>query len=493
MRSTVIGIMAAAICAALHAQNTFQLIRSRSGPSGKVVGGSSLQIDDVRTRFVYPQDKSFVVHFEWNGPPGDHVLTGYWRNPEGNVAEISPDVHMQTTAREFGCYWQYTLRAGMPSGVWNLEIRIDGRPAGSHAFEIISPELPKPAEPPPAPAPPPSLDQIYQRVVPSLVWIHKLDPSGRRFDTSSGFIFAADRVATAFQAIDSATQLQIEFADGRVIVTDRISAFHRIEDWAIIHVPTNTVQPLAHGDPADLKIGERAVTFNVESERVRALGGIDIGGKSSTAPFGPRIAFAPGLISSTAGAPVLTPKGDVAAVIGGSRLPGSRLPSVGTRWLGHYLPGTQTEAVPITTLQNGKDGASPTTLKEMATAGSLTPAMTLVDELIYAGTTKSLPRNPNMPFGADVTEFSRKDAAVFVYSLWQRRGKPGKGVLTGTISDLMNRPIITIKPVKVDFLYDLPTRTSVSFSPVTLQVGVYRIDLKMDERVCWRGYIRIIE
>ncbi|MBZ5727782.1 MAG: hypothetical protein LAP87_22640 [Acidobacteriia bacterium] len=53
----------------------FRLIRSVSGPSGKV-DGPKFVFDEVRTRFVHPQDKAFIVYFEWEGPAGLHVLTG---------------------------------------------------------------------------------------------------------------------------------------------------------------------------------------------------------------------------------------------------------------------------------------------------------------------------------------------------------------------------------------------------------------------------------
>ena len=137
---------------------SFRFIKSQSGPSGKIVENRFI-FDKLRTRFVYPLDKSLTVHFEWEAPPGDH-----------------------------------TLPPGLPSGVWTLEIRIDGEPSGSHPFELVTPEPPKKELPPPSP---PSLDQIYASVQRSLVWIYKLDEAGRRTDTSLGFVMGPDQIATA--------------------------------------------------------------------------------------------------------------------------------------------------------------------------------------------------------------------------------------------------------------------------------------------------------
>ena len=75
-------------------------IRSLSGPSGKVVG-SKFVFDETRNRFVYPQDKTLTVYFEWEAPQGLHVLTGSWRRPDGRVASISSDVKIETQSTVF--------------------------------------------------------------------------------------------------------------------------------------------------------------------------------------------------------------------------------------------------------------------------------------------------------------------------------------------------------------------------------------------------------
>ena len=80
-------VIALTICGQAAAQ-TPRLIRSLSGPSGKVVG-SRLVFDETRNRFVFPQDKTFTISFEWEAPPGPHVLTGIWKQPDGRVSSIA--------------------------------------------------------------------------------------------------------------------------------------------------------------------------------------------------------------------------------------------------------------------------------------------------------------------------------------------------------------------------------------------------------------------
>lgn len=218
--SCVLLILLALTAAAQEAPAGFRLVRSQSGPSGKVVG-TKLALDDVRNRFVYPADKHLMVYFEWNGPVGEHALTAMWRSPDGKIASISPDIKLQTIARDFGAYWVYEIAPGMPSGVWTAEVRIDGQPAGSHPFELVIPEAA--AEPPRTPEPPrlPSLDDIYNATRKSVVWVYRLDSEGKRIDVGSGFVLGQDRVATAFQNVDAAAALQVEFENGPTVAQRR--------------------------------------------------------------------------------------------------------------------------------------------------------------------------------------------------------------------------------------------------------------------------------
>ena len=180
--------------------DTIRFVKAQSGPSGRIADNRFV-FDEVRNRFVYPQDKSLTVSFEWEAPPGNHTLSAFWKDPEGRVASISPDVKMEIKTSLLQAYWVYELVPAMRSGIWMVEIRIDGEPAGSHSFELISSEPSKTEAPPPS-TKAPTLDEIYASVGKSLVWIYKLDAAGGRADTSMGFVIAKGSVATAFQAID---------------------------------------------------------------------------------------------------------------------------------------------------------------------------------------------------------------------------------------------------------------------------------------------------
>src|SRR5215471_15283983 len=125
MKPAVLGaLFAVGVLPYLARAQDVKLVRSISGPSGKVAG-AKFQFDSVRSRFVYPQDKSLIVFFEWDAPTGTHVLTGLWKQSDGRIATMSPDVKMEIQTRQLNCYWTFELAEGMQNGVWTLEIRVD--------------------------------------------------------------------------------------------------------------------------------------------------------------------------------------------------------------------------------------------------------------------------------------------------------------------------------------------------------------------------------
>jgi S1-C subfamily serine protease len=314
------ALLVASFAAAASADE-FRLIRSLSGPSGKVAGAKFV-FDQVRNRFVYPQDKSFIVYFEWEGPAGGHVLTAFWKQPDGRTAAISPDVKIESATKQLNSYWTFILTDGMASGIWTVEIRIDGQPAGSQPFEIVAPEPVVPS-PQPAEIKPPSMDDIFRDASRSMVWVHKIDAAGRREDTALGFVTGKNRVATSFQAVDAATKLQLEFSDGRKVETDTLAACSRTGDWALIEADTLAIAALPPGDPKLVTVGERLIAFNVENG-ARAIGGVDISGRRSVPGFGERIQISSALASEAAGGPLLDLWGRAVGILGGSIVPGAR-------------------------------------------------------------------------------------------------------------------------------------------------------------------------
>jgi S1-C subfamily serine protease len=255
----------------------------------------------VRDRFVIPQDKSFIVFFEWTGSPGAHVLTGVWRAPNGQVDSISPDVKIESTTSDLSSYWTYILNPEMASGIWAFDVRIDGQPAGSHSFEIAGTIQKQTPNPTPA-SKPPTLEEIFRNTSPSLVRVRKLNAASKRVDACLGFVIAKDRIGTALQCIDAASKLEIELPGGRKLETDEIGAWSVSGDWAVIQASTGDLPAIETGDPKLVRVGERLIVFAMEGG-APGIGGVDISGKRTVPRSSERIQFSLSLSLEAAGGP----------------------------------------------------------------------------------------------------------------------------------------------------------------------------------------------
>jgi S1-C subfamily serine protease len=493
-RSFVLASLAVSSAPFLIFGQAPRLIRSLSGPSG-TVNGSTFVFGETRTRFVFPQDKSLTVYFEFEVAPGNHVLTAIWKDPSGRAAVISPDVRMQTATKSLNCYWVFNLTQGLPDGVWTLEVRMDGQPAGSHVFELagLAP-APPPPELPAAPVVSPpkqvTLDDIFKSTSTSMVWIHKLDGGGRRFDTSSGYVFQVNRIATAFQSIDGAAQVEVEFANRRKSAVHDLVAFSRMGDWAILPTDTGSTPPIPSGDPKAVAIGERLIVFNVESG-ARVIGGTDIAGRETLPVFGDRIHISPAVTIESVGGPLLDLQGRVVGILGGSTAQGSRVSGRALNvspalWQAFH---NQNSVTPISALPTkSADGAK--SFDALLADGTLTVPIDPMQEFAYGSATNTLPKNPIDPLPREVSEFSKKDAQVWIFTMWSRKGKLSKGEISSRVYDPSNHVVVTTAPKKVT-LQEAPIRVSFSFSPASLPPGIYRIDVAWDERPVWRTFIRI--
>ena len=480
-------LFAASFAAAASAE--FHLVRSLTGPSGKVQGAKFV-FDQVRNRFVYPQDKSLIVYFEWEGPVGAHVLSAFWKQPDGRTAAISPDVKIESATSQLNSYWTFLLSDGMASGIWTVEIRIDGQPAGSQPFEIVAPESPAPAAQPAA-VKPPSMDDIFRDASRAMVWVYKIDADGRREDTALGFVTGKNRVATAFQAVDAAARLRLEFSDGRKVETDSLAACSRTGDWALIEADTSAIGALQPGDPKLVTVGERLIAFNIENG-ARAIGGVDISGRRAVPGFGARIQISPALAAEAAGGPLLDLWGRAVGILGGSTVPGARF---GRRSMS-VSPGLFNDlaavnaAIPLSALP--ANAPNHATLAELAASGVLTQPLSALPEFLYGGTALDMTKKAGDTTPRDVSEFSARDPQIWVYSFWEQKGKLSKGLVSAKVYDEQNRVRVTIPPKKVT-LTSTPMRLTFNFPPAALKAGTSRIDIIWDDRAVWRTFVRLTE
>lgn len=469
---------------------SLKFLKSQAGPSGRIVDNQFV-FDELRNRFVYPQDKSFTVYFEWEAPAGNHTLSAFWKDPDGKVATISPDVKMETKTSELHAYWIFQAVPGMLSGVWTVDIRIDGQPAGSHSFELIVPDHPKADS---APAKFPTMDELYASAGRSLVWIYKLDDSGLRIDTALGFVIAANQVATAFQAIDGAARVDLEFSDGRKVTTDQVWGCDRMQDWALLKADTGATPVLERMESGKIPVGERYVVFNVQGEHARVIGGVDITGRRTVPGFGDRIQLAPSPAREAAGGPLLSPSGLLAGIVGGSVLPGSRFslrdmsvsPAIWSRMT------AESAAVPMAAIPKLSAGESKN-FRELLDQGVLTPGLTPSPSLVYGGSARAISKAANDMTTKDSSEFSHRDKTIWVYTLWQKKEKIGKGIVSGKVYDSHNRLLVDAAPKKISMDERVPLRIAFDFPSANFPAGVYRVDVLWNSQPAWRTFFTLVD
>jgi hypothetical protein len=295
---------------------SIQMIRSQSGPSGTVIR-SRFVLDAIRNRFVYPEDKSLMVYFECKAPKGKYAQNVYWKDPQGRTVVISPEIKMEIQGGELNSYWAFLLDNVKLSGIWSAELRINGQSVGSHLFELVVPE--PPAAPVVTPPPdPPSMNELYQKLSKSLAWINKLDRVGRRVGRLTGFVVGQDSVLTAFQAINSAMSLEVEFENGTKTTTDEIIAYSQSQDWILLKVNTQDIPAIEIGSPRSIVIGEQLIVFSVAGGYSRTIGAVDISGRGKAPGFEERIQFNPSQLPlSAVGGPLLDFYGKAVGVLGG--------------------------------------------------------------------------------------------------------------------------------------------------------------------------------
>jgi hypothetical protein len=230
--------------------------------------------------------------------------------------------------------------------------------------------------------------------------------------------------------------------------------------------------------------------FNVEGA-ARVIGGVDIAGLRDAGVFGQRIQIAPNPAREAVGGPLLTPAGLVAGIVGGSTLPGARITRMAaslSRAL--WTPAADDiAATPITSLPN--TATEPATLQQLLERGVLTPPLTPSASLLYGGSAKSVPKTMDTP--ADAGEFSHLDQVAWIYTLWQKKDKEGKGSVAAKVYDYRNQLLIDVVPRKVSLYERAPLRVAFDFPLKNFAPGTYRVDVLWNGQPAWRTFLKITD
>jgi S1-C subfamily serine protease len=467
-----------------------RLIKSTCGPTVEVTG-DTVKFSEVRSKFRVPMDNQVAIHFEWEGPPGPKNLQGLWKQPDGKVQSIS-DIQMENKGNRFQAFWTFRLVEVMPSGVWELEVRIDGQAAGSHLFQVEV-TAPAPAVVPPTPAPvkkveQPSMEEIYS-LQKSVVSVHGLSADGRKLDTCSGFVVSKIGVMTAYQCIDGAAKARVEFADGHAVETDQIAAYHRKNDWVTLKLETRA-PTLTLETETRPKIGDNLALFQVSADNSRRLEGADITGRKTQPGYGERWLLNTTISSSSVGGPLLNRNGRVVGMIAGSLTPGLRATNKSGLQLGtglFFAVGGDQLTLPITEMAANTQG-SDVTFADLKAGGQMLPPLVENPNLFYVALAKTANFEVEA-FPQDYSSFSKSDPNVYVFLAWLKREKTKKdSVFYISVFDALGRSRSTSTPAKLKLPASGQVRSSLAIATNNLEPGIYQVQVHVNSDVVWRGF-----
>ena len=227
--------------------------------------------------FYAGEDRQVVVFFEWQGPVGLHHCEGTWKDPSGK-AVLTALSEYQARGPRFGVYWTLSLPDTVATGTWVLETRVDGEPAGVHAFQLLAGPRGS-GEAPSRRAR--SLAELYKRGLETTLAVEGLDASGGRVSLASGLYVTPDMILTAFEAINGARTVRVLTPDRRRLETSAVVSWNRRARWAVLRIAG------ANGTPADRApttpvVGDRCYFLDAQGDEGRVIVEASVLGLSPT-------------------------------------------------------------------------------------------------------------------------------------------------------------------------------------------------------------------
>ncbi|HYL67601.1 MAG TPA: serine protease [Candidatus Limnocylindria bacterium] len=468
----------------------FRVVKIVCGAKG-ISRGTEFEMQDARRVFHVPEDHEIIIYFEWEGPPGTHHAEGEWRSPNGKVV-LNSDFDLVSESTHYRGTWRLAIPETIATGLWALEAQIDGQPAGTQTFEIISTKTAAPV-PPPMPTP----AEVYQRAAPATVFVTSLDESGDAI--TRGFAFFIDKGAllTAFQVLDGATSLRVDFADGSNVIVSNVVAWNRRQDWAILKIDSANVQPLEKAAPNSWKIGDLCYVLMSQGQGSRTIQNVNITGLQGIAGATQRVNLSWYGVGISVGAPVLDGYGRVIGVLGGG------LSWMGSRRMGGFTgylePGpaggptfADPTVLPISSIPEAAMSQQPVTLGEMATRGVLMMPLVRDSQVATASLCEdfqNIARQAFLPVRPK-REFSKRLGVFALVATWGPNEKL-KGSQQLRLYNTDNQPVLQSAASTID-LTPRVTAFSAWKVPITsLEPGIYRVDLTVNDRPQWREFFRV--
>jgi hypothetical protein len=453
---------------------TLQLLKISSGPAGAERDGV-FELTEERAVFSRAEDKEVIVFFQWEGAPGPHKMSATWRSPDG-ASSTTSTIDYEARDRRFGAYWRLLLAPHTPLGTWSIEATVDGLPGGRYTFEVTD------AGAPPAPPVKRILTQreLYERLSRVHVVLERSFASGRSLEPAAALLGPDGRLYTTAAALDEADRIVAFTADGSSTPIEGLLGWSRRDQWAVLAGVPGKVESLEVAALSHVSVGDRCFSMDGTATGGRVLMEGSIIGQSTAADGPPRFvaSFATG--TPRPGAPVVDESGAFLGVIAGT-------PNL----MEMLRLQASLRGAPILPFRafRLRDDATPMPLVALRDKGELLGPVVGEEHVRSGGFSVAIQRGPIVAPTDQREEFHVTEDGFTVFVTWHPKERL-RGMLTMSLFDADNQLVAQSKPARRDFRKGDLLLTSWQ-QPVPPVPGRYRADVVMDDRVMWRGYVRV--
>jgi S1-C subfamily serine protease len=175
--------------------------------------------------------------------------------------------------------------------------------------------------------PPPAFSvQVYQNILPSIVYIQSQSRNGGKNETSVGtgvVVNGAGDILTALHVVKEARLIEVHFSDGSHSVAEIISAEPE-NDIAVLHPtqPPGLIVPAILGNPGGMRVGDEAFAIGNPLGLVASMSAGVISGFNRSIPIGDGDLELKGLIQfdtavnpGNSGGPLINRYGQVIGIV----------------------------------------------------------------------------------------------------------------------------------------------------------------------------------
>lgn len=304
---------------------------------------------------------------------------------------------------------------------------------------------------------------------------------------------------TAFQVIDGASSLQIDFPDGSRTTVNQVLTWNRRQDWAVLKVEAPKSPPLERAKAGSWKVGDVCYLLGAPNESSRTIQNVGITGFQDSAETGERLSLSWTGSRLTIGSPLLDDYGRVIGVLGGSLVPGveSVFRAGGRPFMDAGLAPENSAAplvVPISVIPEQLNSSQPVMLSALVSQGIFIKPLSADTQVLSGVLCKSyrkLGETTLLPSDQSLN-FSRSHDSLAVVITWTP-DKKTKSTMQFQIYDLDNHLLASSPPAKIDLQSRATTYSAAKFSLSSFKPGIYRMDLLLGDLPQWRGFFRVQE